>query len=143
MFPFRWYSGRWCRKYGVPGGYRNTLNDQITINLGAQDSTTLGIDVLDVTTLGTAQGAITAIDTALDTLATDRAELGSKINEMTAAVDNRQQRLKTSRLRIVRFEMRISRESAAFTKNNVLMQSGVSMLSQANSVPQMALKLLG
>ena len=125
-------------------GTRNTLNDQIQINLGAQDSNTLAITPLDITTLGTAQGAITAIDSALDVLADDRAILGSKINEMTAAVDNLAvtvENLSTANSQIR--DADISRESAAFTKNNVLMQSGVSMLSQANSVPQMALKLIG
>lgn len=125
-------------------GTRNTLNDQIGITLGSQSAVTLGVDVLDINTLGTAQGAITAIDTALDTLATDRATLGSKINELTAAVDNLAitvENLSTANSQIR--DADIARESAAFTKSNVLMQSGVSMLSQANSVPQMALKLLG
>lgn len=125
-------------------GTRNTANDQITINLGSQSAATLGVDVLDVLTLGTAQTAIDGIDTALDTLATDRATLGSKINEMTAAVDNLAvtvENLSTAKSQIQ--DADISKESAAFTKNNVLMQSGVAMLSQANSVPQMALKLIG
>jgi len=125
-------------------GTRNTLNDQIQIVLAEQSSDTLGITPLDINTLGTAQGAITAIDTALDSLATDRALLGSKINEMTAAVDNLSatvENLSTANSQIR--DADISRESAAFTKNNVLMQSGVSMLSQANTVPQMALKLIG
>ena len=125
-------------------GTRNTVNDQITINLGSQSAATLGVDVLDVLTLTTSQNAIDGIDTALDTLATDRATLGSKINEMTAAVDNLAvtvENLSTAKSQIQ--DADISRESAAFTKNNVLMQSGVAMLSQANSVPQMALKLIG
>ena len=125
-------------------GTRNTLNDQIGITLGSQSAVTLGVDVLDINTLGTAQTAITEIDDALDTLATDRATLGSKINELTAAVDNLS--LTVENLSTANSQIRdadIARESAAFTKHNVLMQSGVSMLSQANTVPQMALKLLG
>jgi flagellin len=125
-------------------GTRNTVNDQITIALASQSAATLGVDVLDVLSLGTAQTAIDGIDTALDALATDRATLGSKINEMTAAVDNLAvtvEILSTAKSQIQ--DADISRESAAFTKNNVLMQSGVAMLSQANSVPQMALKLIG
>lgn len=125
-------------------GTRNTLNDQIGITLGSQSAVTLGVDVLDINTLGTAQVAITEIDAALDTLATDRATIGSKINELTAAVDNLS--LTVENLSTANSQIRdadIARESAAFTKNNVLMQSGVSMLSQANTVPQMALKLLG
>lgn len=125
-------------------GTRNTANDQITIQLGNQDAATLGVDVLDLTDLTNSQNAISVIDTALDTLATDRAILGSKINEMTAAVDNLAttvENLSTANSQIR--DADISRESAAFTKNNVLMQSGVAMLSQANSIPQMALKLIG
>ena len=125
-------------------GTRNTANDQITIQLGNQDATTLGIDTLDLTDLTNSQTAISTLDTALDTLATDRAILGSKINEMTAAVDNLAttvENLSTANSQIR--DADISRESAAFTKNNVLMQSGVAMLSQANTIPQMALKLIG
>ena len=125
-------------------GTRNTTNDQITIQLGNQDATTLGIETLDLTDLTNSQTAISTLDTALDTLATDRAILGSKINEMTAAVDNLAttvENLSTANSQIR--DADISRESAAFTKNNVLMQSGVAMLSQANTIPQMALKLIG
>lgn len=125
-------------------GTRNTVNDQININLAAQSSASLAVDVLDVQTLATSQVAIDGIDAALDTLATDRATLGSTINQMTASVDNLAvtiENLSTANSQIR--DADISRESANFTKNNVLMQSGVAMLSQANAIPQMALKLIG
>jgi flagellin len=125
-------------------GTRNTLNDQIKVNLKDQDATQLGVDTLAIDNLTNSQAAITGIDTALDTLATDRATLGSKINELTASVDNLA--LTVENLSAANSQIRdadISKESAEFSKNQVLMQSGVSMLAQANSVPQMALKLLG
>ena len=125
-------------------GTRNTVNDQIGITLKDQDAVALGVDALDLTNITNAQNAITAIDTGLDILATDRATLGSKINELTAAVDNLS--LTVENLSAANSQIRdadIARESAAFTKSNVLMQSGVAMLSQANTIPQMALKLLG
>ena len=125
-------------------GTRNTANDQITINLGNQDAATLGVDALDLTNLANSQAAITTIDTALDTLATDRATLGSNINELTAAVDNLAvtiENLSTANSQIK--DADIAAESADFTKHQVLMQSGVAMLSQANGVSQMALRLLG
>ena len=125
-------------------GTRNTTNDQITINLGNQDSTTLGVEALDLTNLANSQAAITTIDTALDTLATDRATLGSNINELTAAVDNLAvtiENLSAANSQIK--DADIAKESADFTKHQVLMQSGVAMLSQANGVSQMALRLLG
>ena len=125
-------------------GTRNTANDQITINLGNQDAATLGVDALDLTNLANSQAAITTIDTALDTLATDRATLGSNINELTAAVDNLAvtiENLSAANSQIK--DADIAAESADFTKHQVLMQSGVAMLSQANGVSQMALRLLG
>ena len=125
-------------------GTRNTANDQITINLGSQSAATLGVDALDLTNLANSQAAITTIDTALDTLATDRATLGSNINELTAAVDNLAvtiENLSAANSQIK--DADIAAESADFTKHQVLMQSGVAMLSQANGVSQMALRLLG
>ena len=125
-------------------GTRNTANDQITINLGNQDAATLGVETLDLTNLANSQAAITTIDTALDTLATDRATLGSNINELTAAVDNLAvtiENLSAANSQIK--DADIAAESADFTKHQVLMQSGVAMLSQANGVSQMALRLLG
>ena len=118
-------------------GTRNTANDQITINLGNQDAATLGVDALDLTNLANSQAAITTIDTALDTLATDRATLGSNINELTAAVDNLAvtiENLSAANSQIK--DADIAAESADFTKHQVLMQSGVAMLSQANGVSQ-------
>lgn len=125
-------------------GTRNTVNDQITIQLKDQDATFLGVDGLDLTNLANSQAAITTIDTALDTLATDRATLGSKVNELTAAVDNLAvtiENLSTANSQIK--DADIAKESADFTKHQVLLQSGVAMLSQANGVSQMALRLLG
>jgi flagellin len=125
-------------------GTRNTVNDQITINLKDQDSAALGVEVLDVSSLATSQAAITTIDDALDLLATDRATLGSKVNELTTSVDNLAvtiENLSSANSQIK--DTDIAKESAEFTKHQVLLQSGVAMLSQANGVSQMALRLLG
>jgi flagellin len=125
-------------------GTRNSANDQITIALKDQDAAALNLDTTDVGSLATSQAAITAIDTAIDQLATDRATLGSTSNELTLAVDNLAntiENLSSARSQIE--DADIAAESAQFTKNNVLMQAGVSMLAQANSTPQMGLRLLG
>jgi flagellin len=125
-------------------GTRNTTNDQITITLKDQDATALSLNTTGVDNLANSQAAITAIDAAIDTLATDRATLGSTSNELTLAVDNLAntiENLSAARSQIE--DADIAAESAEFTKNQVLMQAGVSMLSQANSTPQMGLRLLG
>lgn len=113
-------------------GTRNTVNDQIGITLKDQDAAALALDTTGVDNLANSQAAITAIDTAIDQLATDRATLGSTSNELTLAVDNLAntiENLSSARSQIE--DADIAAESAEFTKNNVLMQAGVSMLSQA------------
>jgi flagellin len=125
-------------------GTRNTVNDQIKITLKDQDSTALGIEALGVDNLANSQASITTIDNAIDQLATDRATLGSKVNELTSSVDNLAvtiENLSAANSQIK--DADLAKESADFTKHQVLMQSGVAMLSQANGISQMALRLLG
>lgn len=125
-------------------GTRNSANDQIKITLKDQDAAALGVDAAAVDNLANAQAAITTIDSAIDQLATDRATLGSTSNELTLAVDNLAntvENLSAARSQIE--DADVAAESAEFTKNQVLMQAGVSMLSQANGIPQMSLRLLG
>ena len=126
-------------------GARNTANDQLLVNLNPQDTATLFAGAIpDVTTLGNAQTSIDSIDAAFNTLATDRAGLGANINQLTAAVDNLGstiENLSAAKSQIQ--DADVSKESATFTKNQVLMQAGVSMLAQANAQPNLALRLLG
>jgi len=125
-------------------GTRNTANDQITIVMNDQDSAALAVDSLQVDSLSNSQDALAAIDTAIATLATDRATLGSTINQLTAAVDNLGntiENLSNGNSQIQ--DTDVSTESMRFTQNQVLMQAGVSMLSQSNALPNLALRLLG
>ena len=125
-------------------GTRNTLNDQIGITLSDQDATSLGVAALQVDNLANSQNSIATIDTALSTLATNRATLGSTVNQLTAVVNNLG--LTIENLSAANSQIRdtdVAAESAEFTKSQVLMQAGTSMLSQANGIPQLALSLLG
>jgi len=125
-------------------GARNTVNDQIGITLTDQDATALAVNGATVETLANAQAAIDTIDTAIGTLATDRAVLGATQNRLTAAVDNLGltiENLSAAQSQIS--DTDVASESANFTKSQVLMQAGVAMLSQANATPNLALRLLG
>ena len=125
-------------------GTRNTANDQIGITLTDQDATALGVNAATVATLAGSQAAITTIDTAIDALATDRATLGATQNQLTIAVDNLATTTENLNAALSGIQdTDIAAESAEFTKNNVLMQAGISMMSQANAVPNLALRLLG
>jgi flagellin len=83
------------------------------------------------------------IDTAIRTLSENRAELGalqnrfqSSVNSMTIYDEN----MSGARSRI--WDVDMASETAELTKNNILSQAGVSVLSQANQNNMMALKLL-
>ncbi len=92
----------------------------------------------------TLSGSIAAIDDAIEAKDTYRAELGYKMNRLdtAASVLNVQaENLSAAESRIS--DVDVATEMSAMTRNQVLAQAGISMLGQANSMPQMALSLLG
>ena len=125
-------------------GTRDSVNDRINIQLDAQDSTTLGVNGDTISSQANAQSSITAIDSALEILSTDRAEIGSTINTLNVAVDGLASSIEnygTAMSQIKDTDM--ADESSAFSKSNVLQQAGVAMLSQANQTPNLVMRLLG
>ena len=94
-------------------------------------------------TLGT-QAAITAVESAIATKDTFRANLGYMMNRLEAAasvIDIQAENLLAAESRVS--DVDVATEMAAMTRNQVLAQAGISMLAQANTMPQMALQLLG
>jgi flagellin len=93
-------------------------------------------------TLGT-QAAITAVGAAISEKDSFRAHLGYMMNRLEAAssvIDIQSENLSSAESRVS--DVDVATEMAKFTRNQVLAQSGISMLSQANGMPQMALTLL-
>jgi len=129
-------------------GTRNTTNDRITIDLKTIDTSASSLNVATATTgvssLGAAQSAIAEIDNAIDFLSTERTNIGSKLNKLDNAVTNLGTTVQnlsqaTSQIR----DVDIASESASFASAQVLQQAGVSMLAQANQLPNLALRLVG
>ncbi|MCX7034987.1 MAG: flagellin [Proteobacteria bacterium] len=90
-----------------------------------------------------AGSAIGKIDTALETLNTNRAKVGSVVNRIehtVAVLMNTVQRTEESRSRIQ--DTDYAAESANLARANVLAQAGTAMLAQANQSPQYVLQLL-
>ena len=90
-----------------------------------------------------ATSAITALDTAIKTVSTTRADLGAiqnrfdhTINNLNVAVEN----LTASESRIRDADM--AQEMVQFTRNQILSQAGTAMLAQANQASQGVLSLL-
>jgi flagellin len=90
-----------------------------------------------------AEGAITAIDAAIKTVSTTRADLGAVQNRFDHTVKNLNvavENLSASESRIRDTDM--ASEMVQFTRAQILSQAGTAMLAQANQIPQGVLSLL-
>ncbi|MFO0611668.1 MAG: flagellin [Polyangiaceae bacterium] len=126
-------------------GINNTTADHIDITFGGVDTTTLGINTstLAGATAASSQSAIDSIDAAISTVSTKRADFGASMNRMASTVSNLQS-MRTnmtaanSRIR----DVDVAEETASMSRNQVLSQAAVAVLTQANQAPQLALSLL-
>lgn len=113
------------------------------MELGTQDEIGPVDPDEDPFTRAQAAEKITNIDRHLRLVASNRSYLGSKQSRLTSAVDNMAINLENkesskSRIRDVDFAV----ETAKFTQNKILSNSGVSVLSHANAYPDLVLSLL-
>lgn len=86
---------------------------------------------------------LTIIDSAIKKVAGNRAVLGSKQSRLNSTINNlgvQLENMNTSKSRIK--DVDFAAETATFVQNKILGQAGVSVLSQANAIPQLALGLL-
>lgn len=124
-------------------GTNNTTNDRLTITLDRATSTDFAINGSSITTVTTAQAAMTALDTAISTIATRRASIGSTINRLGATIqrgDSRKENLLSSNSLIE--DANIATESASLSKSQIRRQASASLLQQANQMPALALTLI-
>ncbi|MCC4832662.1 flagellin FliC [Shewanella sp. 10N.7] len=118
--------------------------ETISISVKKTDASSLAVGALNNTTSAQRSAALTAIDAAITTIDTQRADLGAKQNRLAhniANSANTQANVADAKSRIV--DVDFAKETAEMTKNQVLQQTGSSMLAQANQLPQVALSLLG
>ena len=118
---------------------------QDTVDLGALDMrlATLGVDGDNLSSRAAAETAIGNIDSALGVIASVFGNIGAAQNRIDYATAN----VKTTIENVAAAESTIrdadmAAEMADFTKNQILQQAGVAMLAQANSAPQLVLRLL-
>jgi flagellin len=127
-------------------GLANTASDQIAVTLGGVSLATIagGSTVLSGTTASGALSALSTIDTAIGNVSTARATFGAAMNRLETA----QSSIQTMRLNLSAANSRIrdvdvAQETSSLSRNQVLTQAGVSVLAQANQLPQLAFGLLG
>ena len=104
----------------------------------------LGLGAPNINSQAGAQAAIGAADTALQNLGTRRATLGALQNRLeftinTLSIEEENSAASESAIR----DADIARETIRFTRNQILVSAGTSVLAQSNLVPQTALQLLG
>jgi len=112
-----------------------------TANIAVDTSS--GVNSIDITSLSGANEAMLRVDAALASVDSSRGELGAIQNRFESTIANLQnvaENLTAARSRIM--DADIAQETSEMTKNNILQQAGVSILTQANQTPQLALSLL-
>ncbi len=117
--------------------------DQINVTLTPALSTTLGLSSLDVGSGGDTSTAISSIDSAINSISQLRGKFGSLQNRLQSTIANlgvAAESLSAAESRIR--DVDVAYETAELTRNNILQQASISILSQANSQPQAALQLL-
>jgi flagellin len=103
----------------------------------------IGIDGLDYSDIGGARDSLEKVDDAMSKVFEMRAKLGASQNKLHATVNNiaiAKENLQAARSRIA--DTDIAAETSDLVRGQILQQAGVSVLAQANTAPQAALKLL-
>jgi flagellin len=124
------------------GAFDNS-NDQLTLNISGASTGALGINGLSLTSAASAAAAVASIQAAIGSVASIEANVGATQNQLNAIVANLtvgQQNLQAAYSGLV--DVNFAQETTAYSTDQILMQSGVAMLSQAQQTPSMVLKLL-
>ncbi|MDO7901188.1 flagellin domain-containing protein [Pseudomonas sp. K1(2024)] len=133
-------------------GSNTGASNQITIDLSAKFTasdlgvtSSINIQGSDSTTAeSNFSAAVSAIDSALQTINSNRADLGAAQNRLTSTINNLQninENAEAARGRVQ--DTDFAAETAQLTKQQTLQQASTSVLAQANQLPSAVLKLLG
>jgi flagellin len=124
-------------------GTGNTTDvDDVTISVNAVTTSALGLNGGDITDVTNANTASTAVTTAINTLNSARSGVGAAQNRLEFASDNLAATIENSEAaRSNLMDLDVASEMTNFTSKQILVQVGVSMLAQANQLPQNLLRL--
>ena len=117
--------------------------DTLAITIGSMKAEDLKVSDIKITSATLSAAALKSIDAAIIAVSAQRANLGAIQNRMEYAIES----LSTTAENLTSAESRIrdvdmASEMVNYTKNNILQQSAMSMLAQANQQPQQILSLL-
>jgi flagellin len=118
--------------------------DTISVTLSAALSTTLGLSTLDIGSTGDISLAISNIDAAINSVSGLRGSLGAVQNRLDSTISNlgvAGENLSAAESRIR--DVDIAYETAQLSRNQILQEASIAVLTQANALPKAALRLLG
>ena len=124
-------------------GADNNANNQVSVDLrNSYTTTSLGLGAGDLTTQANAQAYMDTAKAALNTLVTQRADLGATQNQVAFVQSNLATSIEqtTASVSSIR-DADMAAEMAQFTKNQILTQASTSMLAQANQAAQNVMTL--
>lgn len=120
---------------GTDGVVAGSINDV--------DIDSLGIATLDISTQAGAQTAVAAVSTGITALGTVQGQVGQLQNRLSYAINLAQSQIVNNKAAESRIrDANIAEESANLTRFNILNQSGIAALAQANGSTQAVLSLL-
>ena len=131
------------------GGQQVTMHlgansdESVKFTVGSFNTSALNLEGIGVLEFADADGFLKNIDLALDHVSSQRAELGAVQNRLESTITSLSVAAETttaSRSRIM--DADFAEESSALTASQIIQQAATSVLSQANTSPQLALALL-
>ncbi len=133
--------------FDIQIGTRNDpISDRLTFDASSADVNiaALGLNLASVSDKISAQNSLSGIDQAIISVSGIRADFGALQNRLQSTINNMQvsvENLSAANSRVR--DTDVAAETANLTKQSILMQAGVSVLSQANASTKTALSLIG
>ena len=116
--------------------------DTLTISIDSINNSSLGLTSSSIATVPQAENAQALVNTAIDTLNTARARIGAAQNRLDFAAANLATAIENAEsARSALLDLDVAKEMTTLTSKQILVQAGVSMLAQANQLPQNLLRL--
>lgn len=123
-------------------GTGNETYDSLTFSVTASSAEALGVNSVSINTAALAESASAAVSSAIDTLNQTRSDIGAAQNRLTFASANLATAIENAEAaRSSLMDLDVAAEITQFTSKQVLLQTGISMLAQANQLPQNLLRL--
>jgi flagellin len=120
-------------------------NQQLSLSISAATSGSLGLTSgsVGVSTASSAQAAVSAVQAAIATVDTIEAAVGATQNELQSIAANLtvgQQNLTAATSQLI--DVNMAQEMTTYSTDQILMQTGMAMLAQAQQAPNLVLKLI-